>query len=619
MMILTHENESLRFVLNADGSAQIEDRVGGASWRMASIAYQEEGAIDAGHVWQRTERSSCEQFAGRFRLEAGSENVVRCTLLDELHQPLGDFRVRVVLDGIWLRFELLSIDEALPSLVFPPPLEASSLVLPQGVGKWIRKPLAGRFLYRLYGGLNMRWFGGLQADEDKGYLAVWTQGHHNAGVLATGFSAMSAWLKSLGKWETPMTVSYRFTTGGYVGLARAYRVWAIENKLHKSLTQKIEEVPNVALLLGGRELNCLLGHTLAASRFQETLRPIPAELEGRETVLHRKIGFHDVARIEKEARELGWNRGVLIVRGWIRGGYDESHPDIWPPEAGFGTIEELQDILQPGENSIGGFHDNYQDIYQQSASWPHGVNITSDGKPMRGGYWEGGQSYILNSGAGLNYARRNWEHLQTLGAGKIYSDTITTQYLYQSYEEGNTLSRVQDEDYKQQLMAFWKSKGLVLASEEGSDFGIPYLDTADTQHARLVDENSVSIPLWTLVFHDAVFTSRHNTTVPDRSGAAHIPWYLPNLLWGYYTMWGIPGEDESRDGWKQGFAESLFVEEWHARIGLADMTNHRFLSEDFAVEETQFSSGESIIANFAPEARTVEGITIDAGGYHVRC
>jgi hypothetical protein len=257
--------------------------------------------------------------------------------------------VRIHLDGIWLRFELLSIDDALPSLVFPPPLEASSLVLPQGVGKWIRKPLGGRAIYRLYSGLNMRWFGGLQADEDMGYLAVWTQGHQNAGVLTTGFLAMSTWLKSLGKWQTPMTVSYRFTSGGYLGLARAYRAWAIENKLHKSLTQKIEELPNVALLLGGRELNCYLGHTLAASRFQQTMQPIPAELEGRETVLHRKIGFGDVARIEKEARELGWNRGVVMVRGWIRGGYDESHPDIWPPEAGFGTIEELQSLMSPAK------------------------------------------------------------------------------------------------------------------------------------------------------------------------------------------------------------------------------------------------------------------------------
>jgi hypothetical protein len=66
-----------------------------------------------------------------------------------------------------------------------------------------------------------------------------------------------------------------------------------------------------------------------------------------------------------------------------------------------------------------------------------------DGKPMRGGYWEGGQSYILNSRDGLNYARRNWEQIKLLAQGKIYSDTITTQYLFESYEEGNTLSRVQ--------------------------------------------------------------------------------------------------------------------------------------------------------------------------------
>jgi hypothetical protein len=125
MVILKHENEALRFALNADGSALIEEKVGGATWHMAAIAWQEEGTIDVGHVWQRTVVRACEQFAGRFRLqvEIDTESIVRCTLLDELHQPLGDFRVRIHLDGIWLRFELLSIDEALPSLVFPPPLK----------------------------------------------------------------------------------------------------------------------------------------------------------------------------------------------------------------------------------------------------------------------------------------------------------------------------------------------------------------------------------------------------------------------------------------------------------------------------------------------------------------
>jgi len=620
MVILNLENDCLRVELGDDGSAAIADKATGALWRMAAVAWQEEGPIDVGHVWQRTGRSSCEQFAGRFRLrvENRAEGIVRCELFDELQQPMGEFRVRIWLEGVWLRFELIEIDERLPSLVFPPPVEASSLVLPQGIGRWIRKPPPGRFIYRLYSSLCMRWFGGLQADEDKGYLAVWTQGHPNAGLLAAGVHAISAWMKSLGKWDLPATVSYRFTTGGYVGLARAYRAWAIEHGLHKPLTEKIQAVPAVALLHGGRELNCYLGHTLAARRFADQLLPVPAELGKREKVLHRKISFADVARIVDEARQLGWERGVVMLRGWIRGGYDESHPDIWPPEEGFGTLDELRSLMRPGENAVGGLHDNYQDIYQDSPSFPKGVNITVDGKPMRGGFWEGGQSYILNSRDGLAYAKRNWEQVQTLGARKLYSDTITAQYLYESYEPGNTLSRAQDERHKQELMAFWKAQGLVLASEEGADFGIPYLDSADTQHARSVDEHSVTVPLWPLIFHDAVFSGRHNTTVPDRSGASHIPWYLPNLLWGYYTMWGIPGDEESRHGWKDGFAESLFVEAWHARVGLADLQNHRFLSEDLAVEETQFSDGSAIVVNFAPEARQVEGVTVAPGGYHIR-
>ena len=83
-------------------------------------------------------------------------------------------------------------------------------------------------------------------------------------------------------------------------------------------------------------------------------------------------------------------------------------------------------------------------------------------------------------------------------------------------------------------------------------------------------------------------------------------------------MWAVPGDDESRDGWKQGFTDSFFVENWHARVGLCDMENHRFLSEDFTVEETQFSGGHAIIANFAAEPRELDGITIEAGGFHIR-
>jgi hypothetical protein len=69
--------------------------------------------------------------------------------------------------------------------------------------------------------------------------------------------------------------------------------------------------------------------------------------------------------------------------------------------------------------------------------------------------------------------------------------------------------------------------------------------------------------------------------------------------------------------WKQ---EELFkslshVDEWHEKIGTAEMTSHRFLSDDYNVEETSFSTGDRIICNFSPEPFVVEGKTIKPKSY----
>jgi hypothetical protein len=48
------------------------------------------------------------------------------------------------------------------------------------------------------------------------------------------------------------------------------------------------------------------------------------------------------------------------------------------------------------------------------------------------------------------------------------------------------------------------------------------------------------------------------------------------------------------------------------------MVNHRYLSEDELIEQTEFSSGVSVIANFAHEDRTIDGRTIRAQDFVVR-
>ena len=157
-------------------------------------------------------------------------------LLGRLGEPRGAFRIQVNLAGPWLEFRLIEIDESLPSLTFPPPIENDSLVLPFGVGRWIRKPLEGREFYPFFSRLNMRWFGGMRGDN--AWMAIFPESNFaDSGGMLAQLAISPVWLKSFGKWSEPRAVSYRFLRGGYQQLAMAYRAWAMENGLHRDLTE----------------------------------------------------------------------------------------------------------------------------------------------------------------------------------------------------------------------------------------------------------------------------------------------------------------------------------------------------------------------------------------------
>lgn len=439
-------NDYLALTVFVDASAEVRDRRSGLRWRMGPVALQEEGPIDVGHVWLRAERSLCEEFPGRFRGEAVGDRLW-FTLLGRERRPLGDFLCTVDLEGPWVVYRLLQIDEALPSLVFPPPFEAEALVLPIGVGRLVRKPLEGRYFWQTYFRLNMRWFGGLRGEH--GWLAVLDEGFTDAGVLATGLSAAPGWLKSLGRWTAPRSVRYRFIGGGYVGLAKAYRAWVIERGLFKSLRDKMEECPALRNLHGGRIFSFTQASpVLRREHLEDCLCPLTEELEKQLDKVQVKFTHADAVRLVNEARGLGMEKGLVILRGWINGGYDGSHPDVWPPEPALGSVEELAELCALDGSLTVALHDNYQDIYEHVPSWPRGVNRLIEGRPMPGGIWGFRQAYILNSREALGYARRNWENIRRLKPRAMFIDTTTAAQLYQSYEPGNTLTRAEDLECK---------------------------------------------------------------------------------------------------------------------------------------------------------------------------
>jgi hypothetical protein len=225
---------------------------------------------------------------------------------------------------------------------------------------------------------------------------------------------------------------------------------------------------------------------------------------------------------------------------------------------------------------------------------------------MRGGYWDGGQAYILNAAAGLSYAQRNWKMVQQLAPRALYIDTTSAVQTYQSYAPGALQHRAEDLANKTQLLKFFKKCGDVLGSEEGADFAIPYIDWCENRHVRVPGE---SVPLWPLVFHDAVVSARYTGDPIGAAWAGGIaggndyPAWLLDMLWGYAALTQLGSFDHRNEAYERMRA-TRHVDAWFACISTDSMDDHAFLTTDGSLERTQFSSGRSIVVNLAPEPQT---------------
>ena len=606
LIIKTIENESLQVKIYSNGVVEIFDRLNKVSWETWSVAIQDKGPVEEGHVWLRTTRSQTEQYPGHFLAELTGENI-RFILTGRQQKIIGSFLCHLDLEGPWLVYRILSVDESIPSLVFPPAIKSEAVVIPKGVGEIIRETedrfIYPRHIYPFYTRLNMRWLGGLKGNA--GWIGIFDEGFEDAYGFVANRTATPLWARSLGKWSHPYSYRMRFIKGDYVQLAKEYRKWIQNQGAFVSLSDKMKINPQLDSFLGGRAfwLNLAFPAVPDQTAGDFLLSEEQKDRRGKEPIQILNTYKQAAERI-RHLRKLGLNKGFVKLAGWINGGYDYSHQDIWPPEPSLGNISELQELLAMEGGLICGLHDNNQDIYAHTESFPQGVIRNADGELLTGGVWAGGQAYILGSRASVTYAKRNWKNIRTLKPKAMFVDIITAMQLYQSYEQNNRLSKAEDLQAKKELMKFYKNQGILLGSEEAADFGIPYLDWYENRHQRTA---GVSIPLWPLVFHDAAFCTRYGGVMRNES----YPGWLEDMLWGYLPHFSIGAEWDL----DELFTSIGQVDEWHKRIGMAEMDNHRFLSEDFTIEQTEYSTGDSIICNFSNQPVTIDQNTIEAGGF----
>ncbi|MEE9432304.1 MAG: DUF5696 domain-containing protein [Melioribacteraceae bacterium] len=619
------ENNFLQVLINSDATIKITDKINNISWDTFSVAVQDNGKIEENNVWMRAERTLMEQYPARFILKKIGEKY-KVTLLNRQKKIKGNFFCKITLEKEWLKFKIVNIEEQIPSLVFPPPIKSDTILIPRGVGQMISKDRADiwyRKFLPFHTHLSMHFIGGLK--DDFAWIGIYDEDVVDAGAMVVNSSVAPGWLRSLDKWNSKYSIKFKFIKGSYVDVAKTYRKYLKDIRKFKSLEEKIAKKPALKNMLGGRTLSYFQAWPNKTTDQTEEYYYTNKQLENRKTnKITVDFTHKDIIKSVKYAQTKGFNNGLVIIRGWINGGYDASHPDVWPPEPSLGSINDLKELMSLPSPIITGLHDNYQDMYANYPSFPKGINLKPDGEYMIGGFWAGGQCYILNSKDSIKYAKRNWGKVKELGSVAYLSDTAAASKLEQSYEKGNTQTKLQDYYRKRELLEFFGKEGQLVGSEEGSDFVADICDWFENRHHRSDGEN---VPLFPLVFHDSVFASRYTSFSPG----SDYPKWLEDMLWGYqlqFFMSPIFGDINQKELSQKGgfdpssmseeeFVSTYHVDEWHKKIGMAEMVNHKYFTEKGDVEMTEWSTGDKIIVNFGGEDVTIDGVTIAAKGYKI--
>ncbi len=148
--------------------------------------------------------------------------------------------------------------------------------------------------------------------------------------------------------------------GGYASIARAYR----EVGGKAPAEDLAGQFPDGQSPMSGRAYF----RTIAFFNYAPNTR-FNSSSERRKSV---GFTFSEIASTADHLKnDLGIERGMYVVSGWMKNGYDNQHPDILPasPECGGdeGLAECSRRIRDLGY--LFGLHDCYQDIYRDAPSW----------------------------------------------------------------------------------------------------------------------------------------------------------------------------------------------------------------------------------------------------------
>ena len=412
--------------------------------------------------------------------------------------------------------------------------------------------------------------------------------------------------------------------GGYVEMCKTYRKYAEKAGLVLTLKQKIAANPKVEKLIGAPNFEIqVVANRALAPQFQSLSGPVYDGYHQLQTT------FDQITAMVRDMKDnLGVDRAVIRIAGWGRKGYDNDRPVDQATQVNVeaGGQEKLAAAIAAAKAAgfLGGLWDNYRNFDLNSPSYDEKLIIhDAEGALVNGFSSEAGFSQEICPLKAVGLFQHNMEMYQrALKPDLIYLDTIGGLALIECYNPLHPLTRSGVREQRLNIMRVAAKAGMVLGAEgPPRDWNLKATAFYDEANVKF----GIEVPLWSLVYHDCGMLYRQHSTPynygMDNYGSSRGTWpakFLRGLLYSEQSSWTV--SNAAYWAWRKTFKEVNDVLAPHQRkLAFDQLVSHRFLTPDYLVQRTVFSSGVEVTVNYGEFAfKLDDGSELPAYGYLVR-
>uniref|UniRef100_UPI0034C6DF72 Conserved hypothetical periplasmic protein n=1 Tax=Zobellia galactanivorans (strain DSM 12802 / CCUG 47099 / CIP 106680 / NCIMB 13871 / Dsij) TaxID=63186 RepID=UPI0034C6DF72 len=388
-----------------------------------------------------------------------------------------------------------------------------------------------------------------------------------------------------------MRISYHFIPGGdYVDMAKVYQKEAKARGHFVSLQEKLKRNPNVNKLPGAIYFGIYGGYPHYVN--------MPGMAFTFDELKNIIKTIHDDLRVDK-----------AFVHAW--GTFSNFVPHNYPISEALGGPEKLKAAVDLAK-SYGYLYSSY---HAYSPMLENDPNFTTDLMQRDA------EGKLMNTGS--RWARVDPKFQKGLAQKNIEKEISylgleadITNITFAAYRENGKEGRIE-------LAKYIDSFNLVNGTEHGQEQWIPYFDMFEGM--TYLEDRPLSVishpaPLFNLVYHEAI-ANFGKIQDPDNEVTANGDFRikaLRSMLFGRgTTIFFAPYEFEGMRPMIE-MARDL-VSPVHKETFYSELKSHEYLSADYKVQRSRFSSGTEVIANLGPVAQKIEGgISIPGYGYRIQ-